>query len=87
MAKFGIALGSGPRGPGFESRCSDQIKNGCKKHPFFIWSEHQGIRKGGTSPQTGAKIESGRAIFSPWENPWLYERTRMGVGVKPYFLF
>ena len=27
MAKFGIALGSGPRGPGFESRHSDQIKN------------------------------------------------------------
>ena len=26
MAKFGIALGSGPRGPGFESRCSDQKK-------------------------------------------------------------
>ena len=25
MAKFGIALGSGPRGLGFESRCSDQI--------------------------------------------------------------
>ena len=25
MAKFGIALGSGPRGLGFESRYSDQI--------------------------------------------------------------
>ena len=26
MAKFGIALGSGPRGLGFESRYSDQIR-------------------------------------------------------------
>jgi hypothetical protein len=26
VAKFGIALGSGPRGPGFESRRSDQPK-------------------------------------------------------------
>ena len=26
MAKLGIALGSGPRGPGFESRHSDHIK-------------------------------------------------------------
>ena len=27
MAKFGIALGSGPRGLGFESRYSDQKRN------------------------------------------------------------
>ena len=27
MAKFGIALGSGPRGLGFESRYSDQIES------------------------------------------------------------
>ena len=27
MAKFGIALGSGPRGLGFESRYSDQTNN------------------------------------------------------------
>ena len=27
MAKFGIALGSGPRGLGFESRYSDHNKN------------------------------------------------------------
>ena len=25
VAKFGIALGSGPRGPGFESRRSDHL--------------------------------------------------------------
>ena len=31
--KFGIALGSGPRGPGFESRCSDQ-----KESPPFRWA-------------------------------------------------
>ena len=32
MAKFGIALGSGPRGLGFESRHSDQ-----QKTVFSIW--------------------------------------------------
>ena len=28
-----------------------------------------GTRKGGTSGHTGAKIESWRAIFRPWESP------------------
>ena len=32
-----------------------------------------GTRKGGTSAHTGVKIESWRAIFSPWESP-LYSR-------------
>ena len=41
MAKFGIALGSGPRGLGFESRYSDQRKKSCdamgfKAFSFFI---------------------------------------------------
>ena len=41
MAKFGIALGSGPRGLGFESRYSDQrrksgIRSGCRT--FFVTS-------------------------------------------------
>ena len=40
MAKFGIALGSGPRGLGFESRYSDHIKTpniyyGCRV--FFLY--------------------------------------------------
>ena len=40
----------------------------------FLASDSGGIRKGGTSAHTGAKIESGRAIFSPWENPLAAER-------------
>ena len=38
MAKFGIALGSGPRGLGFESRYSDQ-KSGIRICGFriFYW--------------------------------------------------
>ena len=41
MAKFGIALGSGPRGLGFESRYSDHRKKPCdatrfKAFSFFI---------------------------------------------------
>ena len=78
MAKFGIALGSGPRGLGFESRYSDQNSGDhkCGHQNFY----RIGIRKGGTSPQTGAKIESWRAFFSTWENPLLYRRTPCGCG-------
>ena len=32
--------------------------------------KEEGTQKGGASPQTGAKFESWRAIFSPWESPW-----------------
>ncbi len=38
MAKFGIALGSGPRGRGFESRHSDQNKRAASAALLF-WSE------------------------------------------------
>ena len=37
MAKFGIALGSGPRGLGFESRHSDH-KNALKSYDFGAFS-------------------------------------------------
>ena len=40
----------------------------------------QGLRKGGTSVHTGAKIESWRAIFSPWENPLIDRRIQYGCG-------
>ena len=53
MAKFGIALGSGPRGLGFESRYSDQ-KSGIRLCGFRIFNRIW-IRKAGTSPQTGVK--------------------------------
>ena len=39
-------------------------------------------RKGGTSGHTGAKIESWRAIFSPWESPLIFGRIRYGCGRK-----
>ena len=38
----------------------------------------EGTRKGGTSAHTGAKIESWRAIFSPWESPWSTDGSRYG---------
>ena len=44
MAKFGIALGSGPRGLGFESRYSDQIRTSTHRVGFLIWMGY-GIRK------------------------------------------
>ena len=46
MAKFGIALGSGPRGLGFESRYSDQIRKLTQRVGFLIWMGI-GIRKTG----------------------------------------
>ena len=36
-----------------------------------VFGTPEGTRKGGTSAHTGAKIESWRAIFSPWESPWI----------------
>ena len=47
VAKFGIALGSGPRGPGFESRHSDQ-KSAVflrKQHFFFTFSSEKCYQK------------------------------------------
>ena len=43
VAKFGIALGSGPRGLGFESRHSDQIRKSTRWVDFLICSV-EGIR-------------------------------------------
>ena len=42
MAKFGIALGSGPRGLGFESRHSDQ-KEGCPQGVVFFFYSYRRI--------------------------------------------
>ena len=36
---------------------------------LFFGTPKEWTRKGGTSGHTGAKIESWRAIFSPWESP------------------
>ena len=35
----------------------------------YFYLQSDGTRKGGTSAHTGVKIESWRAIFSPWESP------------------
>ena len=86
MAKFGIALGAGPRGRGFESRYSDQKEERVLMHPLFFLV-CTGIRKADTSALTGVKIESWRAIFRPWENPFLSERIPSGCGQKEiYFM-
>ena len=45
MAKFGIALGSGPRGLGFESRYSDQKRRLPAWAVFFFLLVSVGIRK------------------------------------------
>ena len=69
--------GSGPRDLGFESRHFDQ-KSGnhlCGCRIFY----RVGIRKGGTSPQTGVKSVRW-TLFSPWENPFVHRRTLYGCG-------
>ena len=66
------ASDSGSEGWGFESLPAYQI-NKRDTHPGIplVYSVLRtgGTRKGDTSPQTGVKIESWRAIFSPWESP------------------
>ena len=54
MAKFGIALGSGPRGLGFESRHSDQTRKSTHRVGFLGWMGRE-IRKDGTSAHTCVK--------------------------------
>ena len=44
VAKFGIALGSGPRGLGFESRHSDQLKDRPKGRSFLFLYCHDIFR-------------------------------------------
>ena len=39
MAKFGIALGSGPRGLGFESRYSDQTRKPTCEVGFLYYAQ------------------------------------------------
>ena len=71
MAKFGIALGSGPRGLGFESRYSDQNSGDHirgRRNFFRI-----GIRK-------AVKKTCRWHVFRPWENPLLHRRTPCGCG-------
>ena len=41
VAKFGIALGSGPRGPGFESRHSDQKNRSIACYAAVLFIEEQ----------------------------------------------
>ena len=66
------ASDSGSEGWGFESLPVYQVK---KKDThtgillFYFALRAKGTRKGGTSAHAGVKIESWRAIFSPWESP------------------
>ena len=72
MAKFGIALGSGPRGLGFESRYSDQ-KSGDHICGHRIFNPYRDS-KGRHQSADWCKEVSGGHFFSPWENPFLAER-------------
>ena len=77
--------GSGIRG--FESHHPPHKKRQTVWSVFFYGAGDIGIRKGGTSGHTGVKIESWRAIFSPWENPSLSERIRQGCETGTILLF
>ena len=77
------ASDSGSEGWGFESLPVYQT-NKRDTHPgiplICFALRAGGTRKGGTSAHTGAKIESWRAIFSPWESPLYSRRIRYGCG-------
>ena len=65
MAKFGIALGSGPRGLGFESRHSDQ-NSGIRKCGFRNFLR-VGIRKikCGADERRRRRLDGGEPLFCP----------------------
>ena len=55
--------------------------------PLLFFGTPEGwTRKGGTSARTGAKIESGRAIFSPWESPNKQDGIPLGVLACLFFV-
>ena len=58
-------------GSGFTASCVPNKQGDTHEgYPLVYFARPAGwTRKGGTSPQTGVKIESWRAIFSPWESP------------------
>ena len=56
-------------------------KRGLLALSYFFALRAGGTRKGGTSAHTGAKIESWRAIFSPWESPSNTRRIHCGCGL------
>ena len=68
MAKLGIALGSGPRGLGFESRYSDQ-KCGNRFRGSHIF--HPSRDSKWRPARSSGKKYAGGILFSPWENPIL----------------
>ena len=98
MAKFGIALGSGPRGRGFESRHSDQKRKWTLfASAFFFWYRiwvagfEQG---GGRMPQKragGTFLARGRippvpniAVFRGWTDVCLPMRNQLRKTVWPH---
>ena len=70
--------GSGPRGLGFESRHSDQIRKSTHWVGFLIWMGW-GIRKAGTSP-VDCCIGRGRI-------PWFLDAPLAGVNRNQVYVF
>ena len=76
------ASDSGSEGWGFESlpACQTNKRDTRQGIPFIRSAlRAEGTRKGDTSLQTGVKIESWRAIFSPWESPWIWGVQSVGL--------
>ena len=72
MAKFGIALGSGPRGLGFESRYSDQ-KSGIRVCGFQIFYGVMGFERPLRKHAGGMFLDRGRIL-------WFLDAPLAGVG-------
>ena len=68
MAKFGIALGSGPRGLGFESRYSDQIRKLTQRVGFLICSTKSYKKTPNKHPVT-TFVVTGFFFVSEFERP------------------
>ena len=68
IAQLVSASDCGSEGRGFESHYPPHANPPLCGGVFFMGIVDNGIRKGGPS-EGWVKIESERAIFSPWENP------------------
>ena len=79
MAKFGIALGSGPRGRGFESRYSDQILKPPIGWFFYL--------NGYSEAKVRYKKTCRWHVFMPWETPLVFRCILPDVDKNqtPYF--
>ena len=72
-----MKTGDSERNLGFESLTLRQKK--CRPRAAIFYGEKLRDSKGRPDRREGKKVSGGH-FFSPWENPYPYERTQYGCG-------